>query len=155
MNRFIFSDIVYSLSYFDTNVSKVLSKNISTHLYNKLLVINENLEEKEYLIDDKRHREDGPAIEYFHIGHKEWYQNGKLHRVDGPAVESMNDLLKWYQCGELHRVDGPAVEVMSSGCRFWYQCGKLHRLDGPAIERPDGNDEWWQSGCRIYEHKVV
>jgi len=31
------------------------------------------------------HRRDGPAFEG--VGRKEWYVNGKLHRLDGPAVE--------------------------------------------------------------------
>ena len=45
------------------------------------------LEPKMFKYDwDKRHREDGPAVEYAD-GSKEWYLNGKLHREDGPACE--------------------------------------------------------------------
>ncbi len=32
------------------------------------------------------HREDGPAIKYFHGG-KNWYINALFHRIDGPAIE--------------------------------------------------------------------
>ena len=41
---------------------------------------------KEWRINGKRHREDGPAIEGSN-GNKAWYLNGKLHREDGPAIE--------------------------------------------------------------------
>jgi len=44
---------------------------------------------KFYYLNDKRHRENGPAIEY-HSGDKAWYKNGKLHRNDGQAVEYFN-----------------------------------------------------------------
>ncbi len=59
--------------------------------------------------DGKRHREDGPAIEYAD-GDKEWFLNGKLHREDGPAIEGANGNKSWYLNGEHHREDGPAVE---------------------------------------------
>ena len=35
----------------------------------------------EWFQNDKRHRLDGPALE-FADGYKAWYQNGKLHRLD-------------------------------------------------------------------------
>ena len=41
---------------------------------------------KAWYLNDKRHREDGPAIEYAN-GHKSWWLNGELHREDGPARE--------------------------------------------------------------------
>ena len=31
------------------------------------------------------HREDGPAVEWWHGG-KDWYVNGVKHRLDGPAT---------------------------------------------------------------------
>ena len=44
-------------------------------------------------------------------GSKQWYINGKLHRTDGPAIEwSMMEGIHWYINGELHRTDGPAIE---------------------------------------------
>jgi hypothetical protein len=39
-----------------------------------------------WYINGKRHREDGPAIEYSDGG-KAWYINDKRHREDGPAIE--------------------------------------------------------------------
>ena len=55
---------------------------------------------KHWYLNNKRHREDGPAIEYAN-GTKRWYQNGKLHRDDGPAAEYADGTKHWYQNGEL------------------------------------------------------
>ena len=49
----------------------------------------------EYYKDNKRHREDGPAIEHIDGG-KYWYKNGKQHREDGPAVESYSGVKYYY-----------------------------------------------------------
>lgn len=68
----------------------------------------------EYKVDNKYHREDGPAVEWAN-GYKVWFLNGKKHRVGGPAFES------------------------PEGRKEWWLNDKLHRLDGPAIESPDGN----------------
>ena len=51
--------------------------------------------------NDKRHRLDGPAIEYAD-GHKSWYQNDKRHRLDGPAIECADDHKSWYIEGVLY-----------------------------------------------------
>ena len=50
---------------------------------------------KFYLLNNKLHREDGPAAEYVY-GRKEWYKNGLRHRKDGPAIEYANGLRCWY-----------------------------------------------------------
>ena len=50
---------------------------------------------KHWYINGKRHREDGPAIEYS-SGTKFWYINDKLHRTDGPAIEDSNGYTAWY-----------------------------------------------------------
>jgi hypothetical protein len=42
---------------------------------------------KKYYLNDKFHREEGPAW-INSIGHKEWYIHGKLHRENGPAIVS-------------------------------------------------------------------
>ena len=73
---------------------------------------------KHWYRDDKRHREDGPAIEWVD-GDKYWYRDGKLHREDGPAVECADGYKSWYRDGELHREDGPAIE-WASGYKEWY-----------------------------------
>jgi hypothetical protein len=44
---------------------------------------------KLYYLNDKYHREDGPALEYSD-GSRYYFANGKLHREDGPAIEYPN-----------------------------------------------------------------
>ena len=56
-------------------------------------------------------------------GSKEWYVNGKLHREDGPAVEYANGTKEWCVNGRLHREDGPAVE-WADGTKSWWINGK-------------------------------
>ena len=53
----------------------------------------------EWKLNDKFHREDGPACEYAN-GDKAWFINGKLHREDGPAVEYASGAKEWYINGE-------------------------------------------------------
>jgi hypothetical protein len=55
-------------------------------------------------LDGKRHREDGPAVEYAN-GDKEWCLNGKLHRTDGPAVERAIGTKRWYLNGHEYLLD--------------------------------------------------
>ena len=43
-------------------------------------------------------------------GHKEWRLNGKLHREDGPAVEGANGYKAWYLNGK--EVDKRIVKYM-------------------------------------------
>ena len=77
---------------------------------------------KRWYLNDKLHREDGPAIEYAN-GAKRWDLHDELHREDGPAIEDMNGDKRWYLNGELHREDGPACEY-ADGDKFWYLCDK-------------------------------
>jgi len=58
-------------------------------------------------------------------GNKFWYLNNKLHREDGPAVEFTNGDKFWYLNGVRHREDGPAVEV-TNGNKAWYLNGERH-----------------------------
>ena len=100
---------------------------------------------KEWSVNDKLHRVDGPAVEYTD-GSKEWYVNDKLHRVDGPAVEGASGYKEWWLDGRLHRTDGPAIEYASSGAKEWWLDGQRHRTDGPAVERADGAKMWYLRG---------
>ena len=79
-------------------------------------------------------------------GSRQWYLNGKLHREEGPAVEHPNGNFEWYLQGKLHRTDGPAVE-WPGGTREYFLHGQLHREDGPAIETSRSDyREWWYKG---------
>ena len=60
-----------------------------------------------------------PEVRELANGIREWYLNGKLHRDDGPAVEGANGYRAWWLHGELHREDGPAVE-RADGTREWW-----------------------------------
>jgi hypothetical protein len=83
-----------------------------------------------------------PMIIVDEDGTKEWRLNDKLHREDGPAVEYANGNKYWYIHDNLHRTDGPAVE-WSNGRKEWYINGKIHREDGPAMEYADGKKSWY------------
>ena len=41
--------------------------------------------DRHWYLNDLRHREDGPAVEYAE-GTRYWYLNDKYHREDGPAM---------------------------------------------------------------------
>ena len=85
-------------------------------------------------------------------GNKFWYLDGKRHRVDGPAIEYADGDKYWYLDGKCHRVDGPAVE-WADGDKFWYLDGKRHRVDGPAIEYADGTKFWYLDGKFLTEEE--
>jgi len=55
-------------------------------------------------------------------GSKEWYLNGKLHREDGPAIEYADGTKTWYLNDQLHREDGPAIE-WADGTKSWFLNG--------------------------------
>jgi len=61
-------------------------------------------------------------ISFSTSGRKEWFLNGKRHREDGPAVEYSNGTKYWYLNGNRHREDGPAVEY-SDGTKQWWLNG--------------------------------
>ena len=93
----------------------------------------------------KRHKvvEGGKEYDiYEYDGSKYWYLNDKLHREDGPAVEHSDGTKSWYLNGKRHREDGPAIEC-SNGTKYWLLNGKYHREDGPAVEYSDGRVEYW------------
>ena len=106
-----------------------------------------------WTMDDKFHRDGGPALIDRHTGHEEWYQHGVKHRDDGPAVTFKGELEEWYQHGVKHRDDGPAV-IFYLGTAIksqqWYQNGKCTRLDGPAVICDDGFYAW-----HINDEKII
>jgi hypothetical protein len=85
---------------------------------------------------------------------KEWWVNGKLHRTDGPAIEYADGHKAWYLNGKLHREDGPAREY-SNGTKVWYINGKQHREDGPAVVRVTGTKEWYLNNARLSEEEFT
>jgi len=95
--------------------------------------------------------EQEPICRLFPDGTKQWYLNRKLHREDGPAVEYTNGDKCWFINDKLHRLDGPAVE--SIGDKQWCLNGKRHREDGPAVECSDGDKFWFLNGKKLTEEK--
>ena len=54
---------------------------------------------KQWYLNNQRHREDGPAVEYCDGG-ESWYVNGKLHCENGPAVIRTNGVKEWWLNGK-------------------------------------------------------
>ena len=119
---------------------------IKYKIYKQRLKVTKCQQTTEYCVENKLHREDGPAMDFAN-GYKSWYLNGIRHRTDGPAVEDANGTKAWFIDGKLHRLDGPAVE-QSDGDKEWWVDGKRHRLDGPACEWNIGRKSWFVNGER-------
>ena len=64
-----------------------------------------------------------PECEVDKNGTKRWYLNDKLHREDGPAVEHTDGGKEWWLHDERHREDGPAIE-WPDGDKWWYLHGE-------------------------------
>ena len=99
---------------------------IKYKIYKQRLKVTKGQQTTEYCVENKLHREDGPAMEFAN-SYKSWYLNGKLHRLDGPAIECAN------------------------GYKSWWVRDNRHRLDGPAIIEPNGDKKWWINGKRVPE----
>jgi len=67
---------------------------------------------KHYNAKEELHRLDGPAVDLLDgmCGTKEWFIDGKRHRKDGPAVIWADGDKIWFLNDRRHRLDGPAVE---------------------------------------------
>ena len=76
-----------------------------------------------WYLDDKRHREDGPAIEFV-SGTKEWWLNDLRHRKDGPAIEYAGGAKAWYLNG-----------VIYSEEEYWKQLKPTKELTVAEIEQ--------------------
>ena len=63
------------------------------------------------------------TVKVYPNGDKEWWLNGKLHREDGPAYEEANGYKSWWLNDKRHREDGPAIEY-AEGDKEWHLNGK-------------------------------
>ena len=95
-----------------------------------------------------------PECKTYPNGDKEWWLDDKLHREDGPACEYANGAKAWYLNGKRHREDGPAIE-WANGDKRWYLNGDLHREDGPAIEWANGDKQWWLNNEQVNPETIV
>ncbi len=64
-----------------------------------------------------------PIMKTDEDGNKFWYLNDKLHREGGPAAEWVDGTKAWYLKGKLHREGGPALE-RADGTKEWYLNGE-------------------------------
>ena len=71
-------------------------------------------------------------------GTKEWYLNGKLHRTDGPAIEWADGSKAWYLNDKLHRTDGPAIERVDGSNEWWLNGKKVTEAD---VMKPSCNSK--------------
>ena len=94
-----------------------------------------------YNLEDQRHRENGPAVEWAK-GSKFYYINDKRHREDGPAVEFANGHKDYYINDKLHREDGPAIE--------WPNGYKAYYINGKCLTEQEFNNR--NKSC---ENKIV
>lgn len=94
-----------------------------------------------YLLDDKCHREDGPAASVRDAGTGDliaefWCRNGEVHRENGPAAIYFS-------------ADGKVEEER------WFRNGRLFRDGGPATVTYDPETGqvrdagWWRDGERL------
>ena len=58
-------------------------------------------------------------VKVYEVGVKVWYLNGNRHREDGPAIEYWDGSKYWFLNDERHREDGPAIEHFD-GTKVWY-----------------------------------
>ena len=116
------------------------------HHNNKNILLHEHKNgDKEWYDNGKRHREDGPAIDWID-GHKEWYRNGKLHREDGPAVEWLNGYKGWWV--GMSGIDSPRLTTTFGIPEFiqeFIQDFDNHRY--PDLIDPDLDENGYQNGC--------
>jgi hypothetical protein len=74
----------------------------------------------------KLHCENGPAVYTSTV--KEWFINGKRHRVDGPAILIVKDNFiraEWWVNNVLHRDNKPAVIDSEGNVEYWKHGIKL------------------------------
>jgi len=92
------------------------------------------------------------TVKVWDNGNKFWYLNDKLHREDGPAMEFADGYKAWFLNDNLHREDGPAIEY-ANGTKYWHLNGKCHREDGPAIEYANGDKYWYLNDKEVTEEE--
>jgi predicted hydrolase (HD superfamily) len=79
-------------------------------------------------------------------GTREWWIDGKLHRTDGPARIWKNGTEEWWFEGMLHRLDGPAV--INAGCKNgWWAWDVVYSYEEWLEVIPDAIAYKWKEFC--------
>ena len=97
---------------------------------------------KRWFKDDRRHREDGPAVEWV-LGLKEWYFKD-IFVGEGDAP----DPVLWERLTSVEANGGSLLNgciVDADGVEWWLKDDKLHREDGPASTTYQ-NTNWYFHG---------
>jgi hypothetical protein len=87
-------------------------------------------------------------------GGKEWWLDGKLHREDGPAVEFADGGKSWWLNGELHREDGPAVEFADGGKEWWLNDKRLTEEEFNEKMNPTVKEMTVEEISKLLGHEV-
>jgi len=66
-------------------------------------------------VNDKLHREDGPAVIYLD-GTQGWCQNDQRHREDGPAFEGTDGIRAWFLNGTEYTEEEYNTEMRLRRC---------------------------------------
>jgi len=69
------------------------------------------------------------TVRVYHNGDKHWYLNGKRHREDGPAVEWSNGNKSWYLNGKELTEEEHKAATSKSTCE-----GKIVEIDGKKYQ---------------------
>ena len=98
---------------------------------------------KEWKLNNKGHRKEGPAIEWKNTRKKIWMIDGKRHRNNNlPAIEYPDGNKDYY-------LNGQKYKFYDNGTKEYFDFfSRLHRFDFPAIEYSNGDKEWWMYGRR-------
>jgi len=94
-----------------------------------------------------------PKIEYWDNDQKRfemWFLNNKLHREDGPAYQEWYDngqkrYESWILNKKYHREDGPAYQI-------WYKNGKKWREEWWLNNKKYSREEWVEKLKKIGSH---
>ena len=161
-------DVIYNLlkfvSYFELdellpcfNLADKQKADIKKKIYNSKLTVTKLSHKTEYHLENKLHREDGPALEwsnddnnYNNTAKQWWLDNGRpcasaFALNKSPSVENYDGYKEWYINGRIYSTDGPAVTYVCA-YKAWYLNGRRHRTDGPAVEYANGVKKWYVNG---------
>ena len=95
------------------------------------------------------HREDGPAVI---IGNRrEWWINGKRERLDGPAVEDDDIQYRCYYQNNLKKRTDPSLPtlILKNRVEYFDSQGRQHKDDGPAVIDPDEGLEVYMKNGKL------
>jgi hypothetical protein len=106
---------------------------------------NGQIKSQEWLVNGKRHNENGPAeICYYENGqvkYQEWWLNRNRHNENGPAFISYYkngqiEYQEWWLNGNRHNENGPSFISYYENCKIylqeWHINGISHNKNGPA-----------------------